>query len=144
MTFYRNKFKRQVSLIWCKWSVRNILTSSTLMFSLALVSNNWIPICWANVCASSVTTTFRSGSSFLLPTARQENISQFTIIGRDAAQKENFFAINYYSKPHHSYGGGLVKISSQTSTVMVVDWPRFHHKHKNRRGWGLVKISSQT
>lgn len=128
MTFYRNKFKRQVSLIWCKWSVRNILTSSTLMFSLALVSNNWIPICWANVCASSVTTTFRSGSSFLLPTARQENISQFTIIGRDAAQKEIFRNQLLFKAPSqlwwrigqdfitniNSYGCRLAKISSLT------------------------------
>ncbi len=45
------------------------LTSSTLIFSLALVSYNWIPICSANLCASCVKTTFLSGSSSLFPTA---------------------------------------------------------------------------
>ena len=44
------------------------LTSSTLMFSFALVSYKSIPICSENFCASSVCTTFFSGQSFLLPT----------------------------------------------------------------------------
>ena len=43
-------------------------TSSTLMFSLALVSNRSMPIWLANCCASSVRTTLLTGSSFLLPT----------------------------------------------------------------------------
>ena len=44
------------------------LTSSTFLFSFALVSYNCIPICSANLCASCVNTTLRSGSSSLLPT----------------------------------------------------------------------------
>ena len=50
----------------CRVIAMNI--SSTLILSLADVSNNSISICWANRWASSVITTFRSGSSFLLPT----------------------------------------------------------------------------
>jgi len=49
-----------------------IITSSTLMFSLALVSNSWMPICCAKVWASAVSTTFLSGSSFLFPTGDAE------------------------------------------------------------------------
>ena len=47
-----------------------LLTSSTLMFSFALVSNSWMPICCAKVWASAVSTTFLSGSSFLFPTGK--------------------------------------------------------------------------
>ena len=43
-------------------------TSSTFLLSFALVSNSLIPICSANLCASSVSTTFLSGQSSLLPT----------------------------------------------------------------------------
>ena len=46
------------------------VTSSTLMFSFALVSNRLIPICSANFCASVVSTTLELGSSFLFPTEK--------------------------------------------------------------------------
>lgn len=49
--------------------VRNI--SSTLMFSFALVSNRGMFIWLANLCASSVITTFLDGQSFLLPTEKK-------------------------------------------------------------------------
>ena len=45
-----------------------IATSSTFLLSFALVSNTWMPICSANFIASSLSTTFLSGSSSLLPT----------------------------------------------------------------------------
>lgn len=48
------------------------LTSSTLMFSFALVSNRRMLICSANFCASFVSTTLEFGSSFLLPTKNKE------------------------------------------------------------------------
>ena len=48
------------------------LTSSTLMFSFALVSYNSMPSWSANFWASSVWTTFFSGQSFLFPTEVQE------------------------------------------------------------------------
>uniref|UniRef100_A0A6B0TW75 Putative secreted protein n=1 Tax=Ixodes ricinus TaxID=34613 RepID=A0A6B0TW75_IXORI len=54
--------------------------SSTLMFSLALVSNSWMPIWSAKRWASSVSTTFRLGSSFLLPTRILLTTSQFCSI----------------------------------------------------------------
>lgn len=76
-----DRFKLMVSLVcWAFWAfcnnlcfstfsviVRNI--SSTFKLSLADVSNNWMSICLAKRWASSVITTFESGSSFLLPTA---------------------------------------------------------------------------
>lgn len=45
-------------------------TSSTLIFSLALVSNSRTPIWSLNRRASAVSTCFRDGSSLLLPTVR--------------------------------------------------------------------------
>lgn len=74
------RFKLMVSLVCCAFCafcnnlcfntfsviVRNI--SSTFILSLADVSNNWMSICLAKRWASSVITTFESGSSFLLPT----------------------------------------------------------------------------
>lgn len=54
----------------CRVMARNI--SSTLILSLADVSNSSMSIWRAKRCASSVMTTFRSGSSFLLPTAIEE------------------------------------------------------------------------
>jgi hypothetical protein len=52
-----------------------ILTDSTLRLSLALVSNNVMPICSAKFAASSVTTTFFSGQSSLLPTAKNSEFN---------------------------------------------------------------------
>ena len=61
---HAHKFSRQVAAV--------PLTSSTLMFSFALVSYNSMPIWSANIRASSVWTTFFSGQSFLFPTEVQE------------------------------------------------------------------------
>lgn len=57
------------------------LTSSTLMFSLALVSNSLMSICSANFCASAVSTTLEFGSSFLLPTKKWQSGIIQTCIG---------------------------------------------------------------
>ena len=76
--------------------VMDLNISSTLMLSLAEVSKSWIPIWSANLRASSVSTTFTeivkshncficsstflSGSSFLLPTRILLTTSQFASI----------------------------------------------------------------
>lgn len=60
------------SLCWSTCLVIDRNISSTLMLSLADVSNSSMSICFAKRCASSVITTFLSGSSFLLPTRRKD------------------------------------------------------------------------
>lgn len=59
-----------VQTVWA-WQEQWV-TSSTLMFSFALVSNRLIPICSANFCASVVSTTLELGSSFLFPTKHKD------------------------------------------------------------------------
>lgn len=59
------------SLCWSTCLVIDRNISSTLMLSLADVSNSSMSICFAKRCASSVITTFLSGSSFLLPTEKR-------------------------------------------------------------------------
>lgn len=62
----------------CRVMARNI--SSTLILSLADVSNSSMSIWRAKRCASSVMTTLRSGSSFLLPTNTLLTTSQLFCI----------------------------------------------------------------
>lgn len=61
--------------MYLKWYLCRIITgvtSSTLMFSLALVSNTRTPTDSPKRTASWVSTCFRAGSSFLFPTGREE------------------------------------------------------------------------
>lgn len=133
------------------WGQKRRLTSSTLMFSFALVSNRLIPICSANFCASVVSTTLELGSSFLFPT-ENKNILPRWLTRSDLSQKQSSeqsvkcvcSAFNYWLKGRFLSSGthlifGTRRHSSGWFHVAIVwRWQRTRHSWRRRPLWPRV------
>lgn len=107
-------------------------TSSTLMFSLALVSNRLIPICSANFCASVVSTTLELGSSFLFPTEKRKHChGDVTGVGNNYTTHAN----EEWKTKSYTGGAFLEKKKNQNVHTDLIFGTRRHSS-----GWFRVAI----